>query len=139
MSRVINPGSAGTERTRLKKSLVLAIRELMKLQEPDQLSRDLIAFILLSLDRITETVDESAAAWEKRGYWLKSDHFRMEWDWAQLLADRIRPNVYAEDYGKIIPDVVALSQSLMDITLSENNRIGTPWIGAWDALQKKKH
>ena len=139
MSRVINPGSAGTERTRLKKSLVLAIRELMKLQEPDQLSRDLIAFILLSLDRITETVDESAAAWEKRGYWLKSDHFRMEWDWAQILADRIRPNVYAEDYGKIIPDVVALSQSLMDITLSENNRIGTPWIGAWDALQKKKH
>ena len=139
MSRVINPGSAGTERTRLKKSLVLAIRELMKLQEPDQLSRDLIAFILLSLDRITETVDESAAAWEKRGYWLKSDHFRMEWDWAQLLADRIRPNVYEEDYGKIIPDVVSLSQSLMDITLSENNRIGTPWIGAWDVLQKKKH
>lgn len=139
MSRVINPGSAGTERNRLKKSLVLAIRELMKLQEPDQMSRDLIAFILLSLDRIAETVDESVAAWEKRGYWLKSDHFRMEWDWAQLLADRIRPNVYAEDYGKIIPDVVALSQSLMDVTLSENNRIGTPWIGAWDVLQKKKH
>jgi hypothetical protein len=138
MSRVINTENAGTERTRLKKGLVLAIRELMKLQEPDQKSRDLIAFILLSLERITETIDESALAWEKRGYWLKADRFRMEWDWAQLLADRIRENVYTEDYAKIIPDLVALSQALSDITISPNHRIGTPWVGAWDALQKKK-
>lgn len=137
MSRVISTGSASTERNRLKKALVLAIRELMKQSEPNDTSRDLIAFILLCLERITETVEESAEAWEKRGYWLKADHFRMEWEWARLLAERIRPNVLAENYSKIIPDLIELSKSLNDVTISDNHRLGTPWLGAWDQLHKK--
>jgi len=137
MSRVIHTGSASTERNRLKKALVLAIRELMKQSEPNETSRDLIAFILLCLERITETVEESAEAWEKRGYWLKADHFRMEWEWARLLAERIRPNVLTENYNKIIPDLIELSQSLNDVTISDNHRLGTPWLGAWDQLHKK--
>ncbi|HNY94479.1 MAG TPA: hypothetical protein PKV59_05635 [Flexilinea sp.] len=137
MSRVIRTGSASTERNRLKKALVLAIRELMKQSEPNETSRDLIAFILLCLERITETVEESAEAWEKRGYWLKADHFRMEWEWARLLAERIRPNVLTENYNKIIPDLIELSQSLNDVTISDNHRLGTPWLGAWDQLHKK--
>ena len=137
MSRVIRTGSASTERNRLKKALVLAIRELMKQSEPNETSRDLIAFILLCLVRITETVEESAEAWEKRGYWLKADHFRMEWEWARLLAERIRPNVLTENYNKIIPDLIELSQSLNDVTISDNHRLGTPWLGAWDQLHKK--
>lgn len=137
MSRVISTGSASTERNRLKKALVLAIRELMKQSEPNDTSRDLIAFILLCLERITETVEESAEAWEKRGYWLKADHFRMEWEWARLLAERIRPNVLAENYSKIIPDLIELSKSLNDVTISDNHRLGTPWMGAWDQLHKK--
>ena len=137
MSRVIRTGSASSERNRLKKALVLAIRELMKQSEPNETSRDLIAFILLCLERITETVEESAEAWEKRGYWLKADHFRMEWEWARLLAERIRPNVLTENYNKIIPDLIELSQSLNDVTISDNHRLGTPWLGAWDQLHKK--
>ncbi|HOW08151.1 MAG TPA: hypothetical protein PLQ28_10040 [Flexilinea sp.] len=137
MSRVIRTGSASTERNRLKKALVLAIRELMKQSEPNETSRDLIAFILLCLERITETVEESAEAWEKRGYWLKADHFRMEWEWARLLAERIRPNVLTENYNKIIPDLIELSQSLNDVTISDSHRLGTPWLGAWDQLHKK--
>ncbi len=109
----------------------------MKQSEPNETSRDLIAFILLCLERITETVEESAEAWEKRGYWLKADHFRMEWEWARLLAERIRPNVLTENYNKIIPDLIELSQSLNDVTISDSHRLGTPWLGAWDQLHKK--
>ena len=49
MSRVINPDSAGKERTRLTKALVIAIRELAKQEEPGEAARDLAAFISLAL------------------------------------------------------------------------------------------
>ena len=45
MSRVINSESAGKDRTRLTKIVVIAIRELLRQKEPSDLSRDLIACI----------------------------------------------------------------------------------------------
>ena len=112
MSRVINSESAGKDRTRLTKVVVIAIRELLRQKEPGDLSRDLIACILMSLDGIYETVDASVEAWEKRGYWLKADRFRMDWQWTKLLADQMRPLVLAENYGELIPLMVQVLQAL---------------------------
>ena len=89
MSRVINPDSAGKERTRLTKAIVIAIRELAKQSEPDMEARDLAAFISLALQTIAEGIDVSVAAWEKRDYWIKADHFRMEWAWAGQMGERL--------------------------------------------------
>ena len=52
MSRIITSESAGKDRTRLTKTVVIAIRELLRQKEPGNLSRDLIACILMSLDSI---------------------------------------------------------------------------------------
>lgn len=134
MSRVISTDSVRTERTRLKKGIVLAIRELMQQQEANELSRDLIAYILRSLDRITETIDISVEAWEKRDYWLKADQFRREWRWAAVIAERIRPKVLALDFPALIPDLISLGQALSDTTVSDNHRLGAPWVGSWDLL-----
>ncbi len=134
MSRVISTDSVRTERTRLKKGIVLAIRELMQQQEANELSRDLIAYILRSLDRITETIDISVEAWEKRDYWLKADQFRREWRWAAMIAERIRPKVLALDFTALIPDLISLGQALSDTTVSDKHRLGAPWIGSWDLL-----
>ena len=112
MGRVIATDSVRTERARLKKGMALAIRELMRQREVDDSARDLIAYILLSLDRITETIDLSVEAWEKRDYWLKADQFRREWSWASILAERIRPKVLAQDVAGLIPDLVSLGQAL---------------------------
>jgi len=135
MSRVLNPDSAGNERTRLTKTIVIAIRELLKQSEPNETSRDLIAYILLSLDRIYETVDISVSAWEKRGYWVKSDHFRMDWDWTKIQADRLRPFIRTENYAEIIPIAVEIAQAFNNIKVSEHHRYGTPWVGFWDNYQ----
>ena len=124
MSRVINSESAGKDRTRLTKTVVIA-------------SRDLIACILMSLDEIYETVDASVEAWEKRGYWLKADHFRMDWQWTKLLADQMRPLVMSENYAELIPLIVQVLQALDTVKVSENHRLGTPWTGAWEELNKK--
>ena len=136
MSRLINSESAGKDRTRLTKTVVIAIRELLKQKEPSDLSRDLIACILLSLDGIYETVDASVEAWEKRGYWLKADRFRMDWQWTKILADKMRPLVLAENYGELIPFMVQVLQALESVKVSENHRLGTPWTGAWNELHK---
>ena len=134
MSRLINSESAGKDRTRLTKTVVIAIRELLRQKEPSDLSRDLIAYILLSLDGIYETVDASVEAWEKRGYWLKADRFRMDWQWTKLLADQMRPLVLSENYPELIPLMVQVLQALDSVKVSENHRFGKPWENAWMLL-----
>ena len=134
MSRVINSESAGKDRTRLTKTVVIAIRELLRQKEASDLSRDLIACILMSLDGIYDTVDASVEAWEKRGYWLKADRFRMDWQWTKLLADQMRPLVMAENYPELIPLMVQVLQALDNVKVSDNHRLGTPWTGKWAEL-----
>ena len=68
MSRVYNPDSAGKERNQLTRSIVLALRELMKQQGTDNLTRDLAAYLALALDEVNGTIEASVSAWEKRGY-----------------------------------------------------------------------
>ena len=51
MGRVINPDSSGKERTKLTKSIVKAIRELMTQTKPDQNTKDLAAFIVIEIGR----------------------------------------------------------------------------------------
>ncbi|PIW20880.1 MAG: hypothetical protein COW33_00765, partial [Anaerolineae bacterium CG17_big_fil_post_rev_8_21_14_2_50_57_27] len=72
MSRIINLESAGKERTRLTRAIVLAVRELARQSGPGAESRDLAAYLALSLRAIADTIDVSVAAWEKRGYWVKA-------------------------------------------------------------------
>ena len=36
-----------------------------------------------SLRRLSNSVEETAHAWEERGYWTKADSFRREWAWLE--------------------------------------------------------
>ena len=137
MSRIINSESAGKERTRLTKVVVITIRELLRQKETGELTRDLIACVLMSLDGIYDTVDASVEAWEKRGYWLKADRFRMDWQWTKIVADKMRPLVMEENYPELVPMLVEILQALESVKISENHRLGTPWTGAWAELQKQ--
>ncbi len=138
MSRIINSESAGKERTRLTKVVVISVRELLRQQEVSDLSRDLIACVLRSLDTIYETIDASVEAWEDRGYWVKADRFRMEWQWTKIMADKMRPLVYEEDYGELVPLMVQTMQALASVKVSENHRLGTPWVGQWQLLMQER-
>ncbi|MBC8503858.1 MAG: hypothetical protein ISR58_17350 [Anaerolineales bacterium] len=77
MSKVINPNRPGKERDCLRKAVALALREMMKSPEHDDNMRDMAAFIALSLEAISETIETTVTAWEKRDYWVKADRFRM--------------------------------------------------------------
>lgn len=135
MSRIINPDSAGKERTRLAKSTVLALRELMRQTRPDDTSRDLAAYIALALMEIAETIESSVGAWEKKGYWLKADRFRMEWDWSGRLGEQMKNAVIADDWAKIAMISAQVGGKFTNIKLAERNRLGEPWIGAFRKLR----
>ena len=137
MSRVINPDSAGKERTRLTKGVVLAIRELAKQSEPGPETRDLAAFIALALSFIAGTIDASVAAWEKRGYWVKADKFRMEWAWSGQYAEKMKSAVLENDWANIARLAAQTAQKLSKVTVPSGNRLERPWEGAWVELKKR--
>ena len=135
LSRVINPNGVGKERTRLTRAIVLAIRELMKQTEPNNQTRDLAAFISIALQAVDETIDVSVTAWEKRGYWLKADRFRLEWDWAKLLSEKMQLALLAEDWPQIAALAVRIAEKLQNVKVPQKHRLGTPWAGAWEKLK----
>ena len=138
MSRVINPNPPGKIRNRLKKATALALRELMAEGEPSDRTRDLAAFIVLSLEGIEETVNTTVTAWEKRDYWYKADRFRLEWAWAGNLARKMRPAVLGQDWGQIAQLAAKVGQHLSDVSVSKRHRMGTPWEGAWKELSQRE-
>ncbi len=136
MARIINPEGAGKERNQLCKAVVLALRELVKQSEPDEHSRDLAAFIAISLIKIYETVEDSVLAWEKKGYWVKADRFRIEWEWAKNLGEKLQKAVLVEDWGVVAMTSAQVAQRLMKVDVPVRHRLGTPWTGAWEKINQ---
>jgi hypothetical protein len=134
MSRVINPESAGKERAQLSKAIVLAVRELAKQKDVTNEAKDLAAFIALALKTISEGIDISVVAWEKRGYWVKADRFRMDWVWTGQVADKMKVAIFTNDWGTIAMLMPQIAQKFGKIVVSENHRLGKPWVGAFRQL-----
>jgi len=137
MSRIINTESAGKERNFLIRTIVLAIRELARQTGPSGEAPDLVAYIALSLRRVAETIDVSVNAWEKRGYWVKADRFRMDWMWTRAMADKLITALQREDWGAIARLSAQATQKFNKVKVSSHNRMGKPWVGAWKALKPR--
>src|SRR5215208_7842819 len=131
MSRIINPESAGKERTQFSKAIVLAVRELAQQTAVTEDAKDLAAFIAIALKSISDGIDVSVAAWEKRGYWVKADRFRMEWLWTGQVADKMKVAVFTEDWGTIAMLMPQIAQKLNKIVVTDHHRLGKPWVGAY--------
>ncbi|MDD2521560.1 MAG: hypothetical protein PHW11_01890 [Anaerolineaceae bacterium] len=134
----IKSGESGTTyRNRLTKSIVLAIRKLMQKGQPDRESLDMAAYVVLALEKIEESIDSSATAWEKRDYWLKVDRFRMDWAWTENRRLLLEMAVLAQNWGEIASELILVAQQFNKIEVSDKNRLGEPWIGAWEVLRER--
>jgi len=138
LSRVYNPDSAGKERNTLTRGIVLALRNLMKQQGTDDLTRDLAAYIALALAEVYATIEASVGAWEKRGYWVKADKFRLEWEWTGSMSNTLKAALDNEDWATVAMTSAKVAQKLGTITVPEHNRLGSPWLGSWKKLQTGK-
>jgi len=137
MSRVINPDSVGKLRIQLIKGIVLSIRELARQTGTGSETRDLAAFIALALKTISEGIDVSVTAWEKRDYWIKADKFRMEWMWTGSTAEKMRNAVLSDDWATVAALSAQIAQKFNKIQVSENHRLGRPWVGSYNQLSEK--
>lgn len=134
LSRFIKTGSAGKDRILLEKGIVLAIRELTTQSGMDATTRDLLAYIALSLIAIGQTIDESVTAWEKRGYWVKADRYRMEWSWASNFGEEMKQAILKEDWSRVTGIIGQVTQKLSRVKLAQKNRLGSPWIDSYERL-----
>jgi len=137
MSRIISYENAGKERKQLVRAIVLALREMMRQNDTDIHTRDLAAFIVMALDEINNSIDTSVEAWEKRGYWIKADRFRMDWVWSGQLSKLLREALLINDWTKVAAIVVQIAAKLNNVDVPQRHKLGTPWEGAWDRLMGK--
>jgi len=135
LSRIIKTGSASKDRILLEKGIVLAIRELTIKSGMDATTRDLLAYIALSLRDIGETIDASVTAWEKRGYWVKADRYRMEWIWASNLGEEMKQAILSEDWESVVRITAQVTQKMSKVKISQRNRLGSPWAGSFEILK----
>jgi hypothetical protein len=130
-------GSAGKDRVLLEKGIILAIRELAQQSILDGTTYDLVAYIILSLEAIGNTIDDSVTAWEKRGYWLKADRYRMEWSWTTKLAGELKQAIKSEDWVNVAKTTAQVSQKMSKAKAPIRHRLGSPWSGAWEQLKRQ--
>jgi hypothetical protein len=136
LGRVINPEGVGKDRTRLTRSVVLALRELMRQTDTDDRTRDLAAYIAIALEMVAATIDESVDAWEKRGYWVKADRFRMDWAWTERLGKAMRQAVLSDDWPTVALTAAQVAEKLKKVGVPQRHRLGTPWEGAWRKIKQ---
>jgi len=129
MSRIISHEGPGKVRGVLTKAIVAGIRQLAKREKFDDESKDIISFIILSLEEITQSVEKSVVAWEKRNYWIKADKFRMEWAWSSKCSQMLRTAYMENDLFEMSKGIAEVGKYLSYINISDRNRIGTPWKG----------
>ena len=110
------------------------MRELAKQADVTQDAKDLAAFIALALQSISEGIEVSVAAWEKRDYWVKADRFRMEWNWAGQMAGKMKTAVLKDDWATIAALLPQIAARLSKVQVSDNHRLGRPWVGAFKQL-----
>lgn len=134
MSRLIKIDTVGKDRARLSKAIVLAVRELARQAEVTNEAKDLAAFISLALKTISEGIDASVAAWEKRDYWVKADRFRMEWMWTGQYAEKMKVAVQADDWASVAMLSAQIAQKFGKVEIAKNHRLGKPWVGAYKQL-----
>ena len=136
MTHYIKTKSGLTFRNKLLKSIIITIRELGKQSEVDSDTKDMIAFIILSLQMITGTIEEAVVAWEKRDYWLKADRFRLDWEWVIKSSNGLYRALLDDDWASISSLIPIIAAKCRNIKLTSKSSSLKIWVGAYNNLMK---
>jgi hypothetical protein len=81
-------------------------------------------------------VEASVTPWEKRGYWVKADRFRLEWIWTNQLGSKMSTALIEEDWQTIAITAGQITEKFKDVKIPKRHSLGTPWVGAWGKMSK---
>ena len=136
MSKVINTNSPGTRRSQLRRTVAEILRQLMLKRELDEEAKDMAACVVFCLREISDTVETSTLAWEKRDYYVKADHFRRQWEWTLPAAQRLQTLILADDWEQLPQELASLAPYFSDIRVTKMTRSTDAWKSSYQRLKQ---
>jgi hypothetical protein len=135
---VINTDSTGKQRNQTMRTVAEILRRLSQKQVVDDEVRNMTAMLVYCLREIEAGIEQSATAWEKRDYWVKSEELRQRWMWVGDMADQLRSMIYSEQWTLLPPIMLKLLPRVADIKITKMTRDVTLWDGVYDRLMQEK-
>lgn len=132
MGRVINTDGPGKKRNQLMRTSAELLRRLSQKQDIDDDTRNMLALLYYCLKEIEAGIDDSARAWEKRDYWMKSEEFRQRWRWAGEMGDELGELIHNEQWQDLPGMMAKLFPKFSDITVNKLTRKASLWEGCYD-------
>ena len=127
MSRIINTANPGKLRNQLRRTIAELLRHMMFKQEIDEESKDMAATLVFCLRGVTETIETTTTAWEKRNYFLKADRFLLEWEWAKPASERLQDLVVNDQWELLPQELAKLAPYFADIRIAKMTRPASIW------------
>ena len=138
MGRVINPDSTGKQRNQLMRTAAEILRRLSQKTQLDDEARDMVAALVFVFREIDEGIEASAAAWEKRDYWMKAEELRRRWSWPGRMADELQAMVFNGNWQQLPPMMVKLLPYFNDVKITKLTRSESEWAGSHGRLLREK-
>ncbi|MBA3871558.1 MAG: hypothetical protein H0X30_20625 [Anaerolineae bacterium] len=135
---VINTDSTGKQRNQTMRTVAEILRRLSQKQVVDDEVRNMTAMLVYCLREVEAGIDQSATAWEKRDYWVKSEELRQRYMWVGDMADQLRAMIYSEQWTLLPPIMLKLLPRVADIKITKMTRDVTLWDGVYDKLMQEK-
>lgn len=130
MSRVINTNSPTKVRNQARRTIAEMLRLLSRKPEVDQETKDMAAMMVYLLREVDASVRQTVEAWEKRGYWMKSERFLRDWEWPAEAAANLE-DVIRNEAWDLFPQLLAeLYPRFTDIQIKKITRSPGDWSGA---------
>lgn len=138
MSPVINLDSTGKQRNQLMRTVAEMLRQLSQKPDIDAEAKDMVATLVFCFREIEEGIEQSAAAWEKRDYWVKAEELRQRWGWPGDMADQLQAVVFKDNWAALPPIMMKLLPRVADIKITKLTRKDSEWLGNYDRLMRQK-
>ena len=135
MSRITYiEGTPNAQRNRLRRAIAEILRRLGAKSSIDAETKDMVAFVVVALRAMNESIEQSCAAWEKRDYYLKADQFRREWTWLLPTADRLEDLIVTEEWSLLPTEMAGLAARFSDVKVSQMTKPASLWQGVYQKL-----
>ena len=136
MSQVINRNNYSSQRSSYLRFISTALEQYDNKKTTIEEKRDITVFILLTLLEIQKSIQKTIQPWEKRGYWVKADQFRAEWQWVDLVCNDLQKKIRQQEWSALNSELNVLRKACLDSPPYQRLQVKDPWKGSWQKWQK---
>ena len=122
MGRIIHTTHPTRQRAATLKRIASMIRDYPRTNDSQIDIRELSELLIAGLREIQESVNRTAAAWEKRDYWLKADAFRRQWRWVDEMIAGMTKALQAGDRPSLQAQILELKRRMETSTSSRSSK-----------------